>query len=173
MAVTKSSVFIDWCSIGTYFTWSDDILSCEVTKLLMLGLKNLAMFDSHMWKQRWQWQPNMPLSSNTPQDDAIISRTGVTTSASRWPMEKPRLTKNKTKKNKSYIDVLLQHPTTINFTQQVIKYSQRGENASLFRNGMVWKTDGLKACFFPYLLTTMNVSLGEQGWYWTFNVLIS
>lgn len=60
VTATKNSVLINWCVSRTFITWSDDILSCEVTKLLMLGLRNLAMFDSHAWKQHWQWRCPCP-----------------------------------------------------------------------------------------------------------------
>lgn len=48
---------------GGNITWSDD-LNWDVTKLLTLGLRNLAMFDWKAWKQQRQWpkQNNMPLS---------------------------------------------------------------------------------------------------------------
>lgn len=83
----NNSVLIKWCVFRTYFTWSDDIRSCEVTKLLMLGLKNLAMFDSNMWKQHWQQAANnMPLSSKIHHRTApLLARQGW-----RWPNENPR-----------------------------------------------------------------------------------
>lgn len=44
--IFKKNIQAHWLFLNV-FTWSDDILSCEETKLLMLGLKNLAISDWH------------------------------------------------------------------------------------------------------------------------------
>lgn len=71
------TVFVmKWGGCRTFITWSDDILSCEVTKVLILGLKNLAMFVKTPLTSSVEL---VLVHKNTPQDGAIMSKAGVPT----------------------------------------------------------------------------------------------
>lgn len=71
------TVFVmKWGGCRTFITWSDDILSCEATKVLILGLKNLAMFVKTPLTSSVEL---VLVHKNTPQDGAIMSKAGVPT----------------------------------------------------------------------------------------------
>lgn len=88
----QNCIKIVWMFCVTYSTWSDDILSCEVMKLLMLGLKNLAM-TLFFLLTALTLRTVLVHNDTTPQGGAITAKTGVTTSddikrkRQRWEIE--------------------------------------------------------------------------------------